>query len=235
MGLDDRTTLISPPQLQGLEAGWYRLRIKVGEEIVRDGSFLVSPVPGYKPIFVDVDYDDAWVFEGNGDGYTQAIKLTETERTLQWSCHGGTDPDIEIRVVGETTGEVVFSVSSPSEEDKFIFDVPVSKSYRIEVDTTQWVCWKVILLSLFSGDEEQLETTFGAGLFRVGKDIAPGTYRNSNSAHACYWERLSGLGGGYGDIIAAGVSLDIVTVSIKPSDAGFFSMNCGTWTQVSPY
>jgi len=74
---------------------------------------------------------------------------------------------------------------------------------------------------------------FGDGKFIVGTDIAPGTWRNSDSSAGCYWARLSGLGGTFGDVIANEFSSSIQVVTIAPGDAGFESSDCGTWTKIS--
>jgi len=74
-------------------------------------------------------------------------------------------------------------------------------------------------------------TSFGAGTFRVGVDIAPGTYRNSDSSQGCYWARLSGFGGTLDEIIANNFSYARQVVTISPSDAGFTSEGCGVWSQ----
>lgn len=75
-------------------------------------------------------------------------------------------------------------------------------------------------------------STFGAGTHRVGSDIAPGTYRNSGgSSSTCYWARLSDFGGGVGSIIANNLGGGQQVVTIAPTDAGFESRNCGTWSQ----
>jgi hypothetical protein len=74
--------------------------------------------------------------------------------------------------------------------------------------------------------------SFGDGKFIVGTDVAPGTWRNSDSAAGCYWERLSGFGGGFGDVIANDFSTSIQVVTIAPTDAGFSSDDCGTWTKI---
>lgn len=71
---------------------------------------------------------------------------------------------------------------------------------------------------------------FGNGTFAVGRDIAPGTYRAPNTSF-CYWARLSGFSGSFDEIIAndttsGGPSM----VTIKPTDVGFESSGCGTWT-----
>jgi hypothetical protein len=73
---------------------------------------------------------------------------------------------------------------------------------------------------------------FGEGKFIVGTDIAPGTWRSSASSGGCYWERLSGFGGTFGDIIANNFSSSIEVVTIAPGDAGFESSGCGTWTKI---
>jgi hypothetical protein len=73
--------------------------------------------------------------------------------------------------------------------------------------------------------------TFGSGTWRVGSDIPPGLYRNSDSSGFCYWARLSGLGGTLNEIIANNFSSSIQTVQIKPGDVGFTSDRCGTWSQ----
>lgn len=76
--------------------------------------------------------------------------------------------------------------------------------------------------------------TFGNGTFLVGTDIQPGTYR-SDAPSGCYWERLSGLSGEFGDIIANHFSDSAgqVLVDIGPNDVAFVSQNCGTWELLS--
>ncbi|HXF56339.1 MAG TPA: hypothetical protein VNO34_01945 [Actinomycetota bacterium] len=74
-------------------------------------------------------------------------------------------------------------------------------------------------------------TSFGDGTFRVGVDIAPGTYRNSDSSQGCYWARLSGFGGTLDEIIANNFTFARQVVTISPSDAGFSSERCGQWSQ----
>jgi len=75
------------------------------------------------------------------------------------------------------------------------------------------------------------KTSFGAGAYIVGTDIEPGTYRNSGG-RTCYWERLRGFNGGMNTIIANGGSNNPSIVTIAPTDAGFQSQSCGTWTKL---
>lgn len=75
---------------------------------------------------------------------------------------------------------------------------------------------------------KQPKTTFGDGTYLVNKDIQPGTYRNSGGS-SCYYERLSGLGGGLDDIISNENAQGPAIVNIAPSDMAFKSNRCGTW------
>jgi hypothetical protein len=73
--------------------------------------------------------------------------------------------------------------------------------------------------------------TFGDGIWRVGAEIDPGTYRASGGGD-CYWARLAGFSGNLGDIISNGVGVPHPVVTISSSDTGFESSSCGTWTRV---
>ncbi|HVB25786.1 MAG TPA: hypothetical protein VNG51_27865 [Ktedonobacteraceae bacterium] len=73
--------------------------------------------------------------------------------------------------------------------------------------------------------------SFGDGTFQVGKDIKPGTYRTRVGSPGCYYEKLSGFGGTVGDIIANNNTDYPAIVTIAPTDKGFDSQGCGTWTE----
>lgn len=72
--------------------------------------------------------------------------------------------------------------------------------------------------------------TFGTGAKVVGTGVSAGTYRTRTAASGCYWKRLSGFGGTSGEIIANGISDDPTVVTIAPTDRGFDSSSCATWT-----
>jgi hypothetical protein len=77
-----------------------------------------------------------------------------------------------------------------------------------------------------------LRTSFGDGIWRVRKDIRPGTYRTAGG-RGCYWAILADFRGG---IVENNVTLRKApqVVSILRSDVGFESDDCGTWRRVSP-
>lgn len=71
---------------------------------------------------------------------------------------------------------------------------------------------------------------FRDGIYIVGVDIEPGSWR-TQGAERCTWARLRGFGGTVADIIARGDAPGPVTLTILPSDRGFMSAGCGTWTK----
>jgi hypothetical protein len=74
-------------------------------------------------------------------------------------------------------------------------------------------------------------TTFGEGTFIMKTDIAPGTYR-SKAGKDCYWARLGNFSGEIiGGVVANGLGSAHPVVTIKSSDAGFTSHDCGSWTK----
>jgi hypothetical protein len=70
---------------------------------------------------------------------------------------------------------------------------------------------------------------FGDGTYRVGKDIAPGTYR-ARGGNGCYWERLASFSGTLKAILANDNASGPTVVTILRTDKGFMSSRCGTWT-----
>lgn len=73
-------------------------------------------------------------------------------------------------------------------------------------------------------------SSFGDGIWQVGEEIQPGTYR-SPAGGSCYWARLSGFGG-FDDIIVNGGFSKNQTVTISASDKGFETSSCGTWEKI---
>jgi hypothetical protein len=71
---------------------------------------------------------------------------------------------------------------------------------------------------------------FSDGTYIVGTGIQPGTYRTRVASLGCYWERLSGFGGTLDEIIANDFTNATAVVTISPTDAGFKTSRCGTWT-----
>jgi hypothetical protein len=77
-------------------------------------------------------------------------------------------------------------------------------------------------------------TSFGAGQYLVGSDIASGRYFSS-PRDGCYWERNKGLSGSLDDVLAndfIGFNAGQWVVDILRSDLAFKTdSDCGTWNQ----
>ena len=75
-----------------------------------------------------------------------------------------------------------------------------------------------------------LSSPFGDGAYVVGLDIGPGTW-TSPGGDSCYWARLSGFSGDLKHIEANSLGGSNNILTIKSTDNGFESSNCGTWTK----
>ena len=83
-----------------------------------------------------------------------------------------------------------------------------------------------------TSDQPDANVTVGDGAYLVGIDIEPGIYRAPGGSR-CYWERLSGLGGEFDDLIAMDVSIDThQIVEVKETDKAFKTRGCGEWQLV---
>lgn len=80
-------------------------------------------------------------------------------------------------------------------------------------------------------EPESAKPSFGDGTYQVGTDIQPGTYRTREGSPNCYYERLKDFTGGLNSILANGNTSAPAIITIKPTDAGFNSQGCGTWTK----
>jgi hypothetical protein len=68
------------------------------------------------------------------------------------------------------------------------------------------------------------------GKYVVNTQLAPGRYRMATAKSGCYWERLKGFSGAFGDIITNDFQgfTGVAIVDIAPSDVGFdFNGSCG--------
>ncbi|MEV4936819.1 hypothetical protein [Streptomyces zaomyceticus] len=73
----------------------------------------------------------------------------------------------------------------------------------------------------------------GDGVFLVGKDIRPGTYRSDGKDNAlCYWARLSDTTGEVEDVIASGNAEGQAIIKIDGSDKAFQTSDCKPWQKI---
>lgn len=80
-------------------------------------------------------------------------------------------------------------------------------------------------------DDIERNTIPGDGVYIVGDDIKPGTYRSTDNS-GCYWQRSSSLKGDFESIIANGNVDGSAVITIAASDKGFTSTGCNDWKKV---
>ncbi|WP_416966041.1 hypothetical protein [Streptomyces sp. Agncl-13] len=72
------------------------------------------------------------------------------------------------------------------------------------------------------------------GMFKVGVDIAPGTYRSTgNTDDMCYWERAKDAEHGLDSILANDNVTGTAVVTISAKDAYFKTTGCGNWKKTA--
>ncbi|WP_250007397.1 hypothetical protein [Actinoplanes sp. M2I2] len=71
----------------------------------------------------------------------------------------------------------------------------------------------------------------GNGVYFVGSDFVPGTYRSSANKAYCYWERSRSADGASSNIIANEIAQGQLVVTITPGGV-FKSSGCTTWTKI---
>jgi hypothetical protein len=87
----------------------------------------------------------------------------------------------------------------------------------------------------FTTPRRGLAPGIAPGMWIVGAQITPGTYRAENSTAGCYWQRVSSFTGAADALIANAFvsSSGPQIVTIASTDAGFSgSVECGSWTRV---
>ncbi|MFF5440649.1 hypothetical protein [Streptomyces achromogenes] len=71
------------------------------------------------------------------------------------------------------------------------------------------------------------------GMFKVGTDIAPGTYKSAgNTGGSCYWERTKDAEHGPDSFLAGAHVTGTAVVTLSASDGYFKTDGCGDWKKV---
>lgn len=98
-----------------------------------------------------------------------------------------------------------------------------------------------IMLGSGSAAAQPADVIPNDGVYRVGMDIRPGVWESPgpvDPAQGCDWRRLWRIEGDNTNmqyIIENNYTkLGPVRVTVKPSDAGFLTRNCGPWRMVPP-
>ena len=153
--------------------------------------------------------DDTWIVGGGIQAGT--YRSSQTGSGCYWERLSGFSGEFDDIIVNELTDAV--SVVEIASTDKGF-------------STERCGTWTEATSAITSS----LSSPFGDGAYVVGLDIGPGTW-TSPGGDSCYWERLLGFSGDISHIEANGLGASNVVLTIKSTDAGFKSSNCGTWTK----
>ena len=178
---------------------------------------------------------DTGAHQGSGHAGAEAGRTQAQGRVVQWrwdlrrGCRGQAWPlpVIRQRVLGATEERIRRLRRHHCQRQRGWSDVDVqikkSDGYFSTSDMDDWVL-------VPTGIKGPQATKFsGDGIYMVGVDIKPGTYKASGSG---YWERLRSAGGGFDGIIANDNPSGKAIVQIKKSDKFFSTSGMSDWTRV---
>ena len=130
-----------------------------------------------------------------------------------------------VRSFGGTPSDAIVDANLTFDANQWIVDLlPTDGGFTTDVNCGVWS----------TTPRQGLLTNITAGMWIVGAQITPGTYRAENSVAGCYWQRVSNFTGGFDAIIAnqTATSAGAQLATIAATDAGFSATaECGTWTR----
>jgi hypothetical protein len=130
-----------------------------------------------------------------------------------------------VRSFGGTPSEAIVDQVLNFDAGQWIVDLLATDAgFVTDVNCSFW----------FTTPRRGLLTSITPGMWIIGAQITPGTYRADNSTQGCYWQRVSNFTGA-GDAVIANqfvTSPGVQLVTIAATDAGFSATaECGTWTR----
>jgi hypothetical protein len=130
-----------------------------------------------------------------------------------------------VRSFGGTSADVISDNFVQFNAPQWVVDLsPTDAGFVTDANCGKW----------FTTPREGLKVTITPGMWIVGAQITPGSYRTESSAPGCSWQRLSNFGGTTDAIIANNLtnSAGPQIVTIASTDVGFSSnVECGTWSR----
>lgn len=125
------------------------------------------------------------------------------------------------------SGDVIVEAFVNFDAAQWIVDLlPTDAGFETDANCGFW----------FTTPRRGLQTTISPGMWMVGVQVTPGTYRADASGPGCYWQRLSSFTGNFDAIIAnafvsnSGPQL----MTIANTDVGFSGGGeCGSWIRTS--
>ena len=130
-----------------------------------------------------------------------------------------------VRSFGGTPSEAIVDLTLQFDAGQWIVDLLATDAgFVTDANCGFW----------FTTPRRGLLTSITPGMWIVGAQITPGTYRADNSTQGCFWQRVSNFTGAIDAVIANQfvTSPGVQLVTIAATDAGFSAnTECGTWTR----
>ncbi|MFI8827627.1 hypothetical protein [Streptomyces sp. NPDC053431] len=126
---------------------------------------------------------------------------------------------------------------SSGETDSILANDTVSGTSYVQVAATDKIfkssdCEKWEAVDPKAAGTPKKEIKGDGGMYKVGVDIAPGTYKSTgNKDDGCYWERSKDASHGTDSILANDNISGTAIVKVSASDAFFKSSGCGDWVK----
>lgn len=140
--------------------------------------------------------------------------------------------EVEIEVIKEVPVEVEVIKEIPVEvivEKEVLVDVVRLVEVQVPVEVEVVVTATPLPILTPNPQYDIFDGIWVVGDKPDSRTIVHGTYETFNDSGECYWRRLSGFSEEYTDIIAHAAPDGHAVVTIKPSDTGFSSRDCGKW------
>jgi hypothetical protein len=133
-----------------------------------------------------------------------------------------------LRGFGGTGSDVIVETAVDFDAGQWIVDLlPTDAGFQTVANCNVW----------FTTPRRGLLTSITAGMWIVGAQITPGTYRTETAAQGCFWQRVSSFTGAGDAVLANGLATSAgpQLVTIASTDAGFSTnVECGTWSRTTP-
>jgi hypothetical protein len=179
---------------------------------------------------------------GTGDKGTDKTQVAEKKAAFSGDGDFQVGSDLEpgtYRTTGNSDGMCYWerAKEASGEMDSLLANDNVTGTSYVTVKATD----KLFTSSGCNDWETVAEKTKGSpasrmtgdgAMFRVGADIAPGTYKfTGNTDDSCYWERTKDAEHGIASILANDNVNGAAVVKVGTSDAYFKTTGCKDWTK----
>jgi hypothetical protein len=199
--------------------------------VVNGGYTVTAQLAGYTTVALPVGINGNTTLDFRLDPLTPRTTFGPGQYRLTADIPAGryySDPSNgchfqRVRGFGGTAAEVISDNIVNFDAGQWIVDLLASDGgFVTDVNCGFW----------FPTPRRGLSQTITPGMWIVGAQVTPGTYRAESSMQGCYWQRLSSFTGSIDAIIASAFvsSSGVQLVAIANTDVGFSATaECGTW------